>query len=101
MQVHDRYMVATSLSEGWVDATRCVYFTPSRKAVHLVVRILEPNIEIPEIRRGAQWLIDSWNDNHRSSEHLYDIETTRNTIFPLSWARRYPDPSELAAYYRA
>ncbi len=101
MLVDDRYVVSTSLSEAWLDATRSVYLAPDRKVVHLVVRILEPNLEIPQIRQGAQWLIDSWNISHRSSKHLYDIETTRNTIFPLAWARRYPDPAELVSYYRA
>src|SRR5215475_4430569 len=101
MQIGDRYMVSASLSEGWLDATRSVYLMPNRKVIHLVVRILEPDLEIPEIRQGAQWLIDSWNDTHPASKHLYDVETTRNTIFPLAWARRYPDPAELAAYYRA
>jgi thymidylate synthase len=68
--------------------------------VHLVVRILEPELEIPQIRLGAQWLIDSWNSSHHPKDHLYDIETTRNTIFPLAWARRNPDPAKLAKYYR-
>ena len=29
-----------------------------------------------------------------------DIETTRNTIFPVAWARRTAGPAELASYYR-
>lgn len=100
MQLDDRYIVSASLSEGWLDAIRSVYPVPSRKVVHLVVRIMEPNLEVPHIRQGAQGLIDDWNKGHRPAGQLYDIETTRNSIFPLAWARRCSDPVELTAYYR-
>ena len=32
---------------------------------------------------------------------MYDVLTTRNTLFPASWAARYPEPEKLAYYYRA
>ncbi len=98
--VADRYVVANTLSEAWLDAVRCLYNTQGSKAVHLLVRILEPTTEIIEIRDAAQGLIDAWNESH--SHGLYpDIATTRNTLFPAAWARRHPEPENLAAHYRS
>lgn len=99
--VADRYVVGRSLSEAWLDAVRCLYDVPGSKAVHLLVRILDPTAEIPEVRLAAQGLIDSWNDSHSPRNHLYDIATTRNTLFPAAWARRHPEPADLVAYYRS
>lgn len=96
--VDDRYIVAANLSEGWLDAVRAVEPTPKYKAVHLLVRILDPTCEDPAIRAAAQGLIDAYNASHRTE--MPDIETTRNTIFPASWAQRRPDPQDLADYYR-
>lgn len=96
--VDDRYAVANNVSEGWLDAVRMLESTSTYKAVHLLVRILNPTAEDPAIRAAAQALIDDYNAVHRSQKP--DIETTRNTIFPASWARRHPEPADLAAYYR-
>jgi thymidylate synthase len=99
--VDDRYIVAPNLSQGWIDALEAMLAVPSRKAVHLIVRILDPTAEDLAVRAAAQRLIDDWNAAHtRLSDQLYDVETTRNTIFPAAWARRHPVPSDLAAYYR-
>lgn len=97
--VDDRYIVASNLSEGWLDAVRMLSAAPKGKAVHLLIRILDPIAEETTIRAAAQGLIDDYNSAHTRKE-LPDIETTRNTIFPASWARRHPDPEKLAAYYR-
>jgi thymidylate synthase len=99
-QTNDRYISAPDLSRGWLEAVRAVYGVPSRKVVHLVVRIADPTREDDSIRAAAQGLIDSWNNGRPESKHLYDVETTRNTIFPAAWARRNPKPEDLAAYYR-
>jgi len=99
--VSDRYVVADSLSEGWLDAVRCLYGTPGGKAVHLLVRILNPLEEVAEVRAAAQGLIDDWNSRYPAKRHLYDIETTRNTLFPAAWARRHPEPADLADHYRS
>jgi thymidylate synthase len=96
--IDDRYIVATNLSEGWLEAVRVVAPTPKHKAVHLLIRILDPVAEDPAIRAAAQGLIDDYNAAHKSE--IPDIETTRNTIFPAAWAKRHPDPEDLAAYYR-
>ncbi len=98
--IDDRYIVAANLSEGWLDAVRAVAPMPKGKGIHLLIRILDPAAEDPAIRAAAQGLIDDYNASHTRSE-LPAIETTRNTIFPAAWARRHPDPEDLAAYYRA
>ncbi len=98
--VADRYIVAQSLSEGWLDALRCLSDVPSRKVVHLLVRILDPTAEDAAVRAAAQGLVDDWNAGHGAKDQFYDVETTRNTIFPAAWARRHPEPADLAAYYR-
>ncbi len=99
--VGDRYVVAGKLSEGWLDAVRLVFGVSSKKIVHLVVRITEPNVEDVAVRDAAQQLIDSWNASHRNtSREMEHIETTRNTIFPASFARRTNGPDDLASYYR-
>lgn len=98
--IHDRYIVAANLSEGWLDAVRAVAPMPKGKGIHLLIRILDPLAEDPAIRAAAQGLINDYNASHSRNE-LPDIETTRNTIFPAVWAERHPDPAELAEYYRA
>ena len=96
--IDDRYAVAANVSEGWLDAVRMLERTSTYKAVHLLIRILDPTAEDPAIRAAAQQLLDDYNATHKSEKP--DIETTRNTIFPASWARRNPEPAELAGYYR-
>ena len=95
----DRYIVATDLSEAWADAITLVSTQPSRKAVHVLVRILDPAHETPAIRQIAQDSIDIWNGS-RGRKKLPDIVTTRNTIFPAAFAGRTAGPEALAAYYR-
>lgn len=96
--VHDRYVVAPTLSEAWLDAVRLLHGTRGGKAVHLLVRITQPPAEISTIRAAAQDLIDTWNAGR--TKQMPHIETTRNTIFPASWAQRHPEPADLAAYYQ-
>jgi thymidylate synthase len=73
----------------------------TNKAVHLMLRIADPSREEPEIHAAAQGLIDTINADLDESKHLPDVVTTRNTMFPASWASRHPEPADLAAYYRA
>jgi thymidylate synthase len=98
----DHYAVAANLSEGWLDAVRMLDATPSYKAIHLVIRILDPVAEDAAIRAAAQALIDEHNAAHedRPNQQKPDIDTTRNTIFPARWAQRTNGPAELVAYYR-
>ena len=96
--VHDRYVVAETPSDGWLDAVRTLQGTPNRKVVHLMVRVLDPTTERQEIRALAQGLID---DRNARGGNMPAVETTRNTIFPKAWADRLPEPRDLAAYYRA
>ena len=99
--VGDRYVDAHTLSDAWLSAVQVAAETPSRRLVHLVIRIAEPTAEIPFIRASAQGLIDARNRELSTRHQLWDIETTRNSLFPAGWARRMPEPVELASYYRA
>lgn len=98
----DHYAVAPNVSEGWLDAVRMLDAVPSYKTIHLVLRILDPIAEDPAIRTAAQQLIDDHNAKLRGKDkdEKPDIETTRNTIFPASYAGRTNGPAELTAYYR-
>jgi hypothetical protein len=96
----DRYIEAPDLSHAWLEAVRLLADTPGSKAVHLVLRIADPTREDDRIRAGAQRLIDLRNEKLSPGRELPDVETTRNTIFPAAWARRHPEPADLAAYYR-
>lgn len=97
--VGDRYIVAANLSDAWVDAISLLDAQPSRKAVHLLIRILDPADEDLRIRAIAQGLIDDWNGS-RGTTAVPDIVTTRNTIFPAAFARRTDGPEALATHYR-
>lgn len=99
--VDDRYIVAADLSEGWLDAVETLNRASRGKVVHLIVRIADPTREDEQIRAAAQQLIDEWNATHPSSKHFWDVETTRNTIFPFAWAQRHPEPVDLAVHYLA
>jgi len=98
--VDDRYIVAETLSEAWLDCVAAVLDAPKRRQVHLLIRITDPSREVDPIREGAQALIDVANHKRSESKQLPDIETTRNTIFPARWARKRPEPADLAAHYR-
>lgn len=96
-----RYVEEPTLSDGWLGALAAVAPVRGRKVVHLVVRIADPEAEDPAVRGEAQRLIDGWNAAHPSKPPLWDVETTRNTIFPASMAARHPEPADLAARYRS
>jgi thymidylate synthase len=98
IEIADRYIATPDLSHAWLEAVRMLGQTPDAKAVHLVLRVADPTAEDLRIRQAAQALID--RRNARGGRELPDIETTRNTIFPAAWARRNPEPADLAAYYR-
>lgn len=100
MPVKDtRSIIAADLSLGWLGGVRALRHMPKRKAVHLLVRIIDPTTERDDVRAEAQGLIDAYNQTHKKP--FNHIETTRNTIFPTAWARRFPEPAELADHYLA
>jgi len=94
--VGDRLIEAGSISEAWLNAITLLHRTSGRKAVHVVARIHDPTAEIPEIRAEADQLIEF----SKAKPEPWPIDTTRNTIFPAAWARRNPEPEDLAQYYR-
>ncbi|MPZ66706.1 MAG: hypothetical protein GEU83_14745 [Pseudonocardiaceae bacterium] len=97
----DRYIVADTLSEAWLDAVRLLHDDPSHKVVHLVVRILRPPAEEKSIRDAADSLIEEWNSRSPTKREKPAVDTARNTIFPAAWAHRLPEPAELGEYYRS
>lgn len=97
----DRYISSDTISTVWLHAVKELYGTPGAKAVHLMLRIADPTHEDPEIRAAAQGLIEEWNNENGPRKQKYDILSTRNTMFPATWAARYQEPEELADYYRA
>jgi thymidylate synthase len=98
--VSGRYVEAPNLSEGWLGATSALY-AQEMTAVHLLVRIADPTAEVSEIRAVAEALIARENDGREEKREMPPVDTTRNTIFPAAWARRLPEPEQLAAYYRS
>jgi thymidylate synthase len=87
---------AGSVSGAWLDAITLLHGTSGRKVVHLVVRIHRPVDEIPEVRAEA----DHLTEHSTTKPEPWPVDTTRNTIFPAAWARRHPEPADLAEYYR-
>lgn len=94
--VGDRLIEAGSVSEAWLNAITLLHGTPDRKAVHLIARIARPTDEVSEIRSEADLLTEISTGNRE----IWPVDTTRNTIFPAAWARRFPEPADLAAHYR-
>jgi thymidylate synthase len=93
IKVGDRYVEASTLSEGWLGAASLLRNAPGKKAVHLMVRIVDPTAEVDEIRAAAAELMTA--EGKRAP-----IETVRTTIFPARWAERHPAPEDLAVHYR-
>jgi thymidylate synthase len=100
MRVDPRSILAPDLSSGWLGAVSVLVDQPDKKAVHLLVRIVDPTSENLAVREAVQALINTRNKGRSESKRMPDIETTRNTIFPASWAARHPEPADLAAHYR-
>jgi thymidylate synthase len=93
IQIGERYVEATTLSEGWLGAAAALRRAPGRKAVHLMVRIAKPDEEVEEIREAATALM-------AVEGKKAPIETVRNTMFPARWAERHKTPEDLALHYR-
>jgi hypothetical protein len=88
----DRDISAPNLSVAWIRALDAVRRMPKHAATHLVVRIEDPTVEVPEIRLLADELL--------ARGLVQPISSVRSTIFPASWARRYPEPDQLADHFR-
>jgi hypothetical protein len=91
--VGERFVEASTLSEGWLGAAALLRRAPGKKAVHLLVRIADPRVEIDEIRSAAAALIEAEGKKA-------PIETVRTTIFPARWAERHGTPEDLSVHYR-
>ena len=86
-----RTVEATSISEGWLGAARCLSDAPGHQATHLIVRMTEPLPEEPRLRAALEEVL--------ASEGMQEVDEVRNTIFPAALAADIPDPSELAKAY--
>lgn len=100
MNAADRYIRAETLSQAWLRAVAMLHAMPGSKAVHLMLRIADPTQDDLDIHGSAQRLIDTFNAGKSERSHKPDVLTTRNTMFPASWASRNPEPAGLATYYR-
>lgn len=94
------YAECADVSEAWIDALAMMRDGRQRKAVHMVLRVANARTDRPQIRNLAQSLIDDFNEGKPDGDQLWSVETTRNTLFPASWASRNPEPADLGAYYR-
>lgn len=99
-EIVDRYVSAHSLSEAWFGALDCVQRQPGDERTHLVVRIAEPASEDPHLRALADELVALREQQDGGEDRYKPIDTVRNTVFPAAWARRRPEPAQLAAHYR-
>lgn len=100
MIVSDRYGEAADISEAWLDALEMMAVVKQRKNVHMTLRVSDATTDQPHIRALAHRIIDEHNEGKPDNKHLWSVDTTRNTIMPVSWAKRNPEPADLAAYYR-
>lgn len=90
---NDREIFARTVSGAWLAALEAMLAIPAHAAIHFAVRVADPSAaEDIAIRAVADRLL--------ARGRLQSITSVRNTIFPAAWARRLPDPNELAAHYR-
>src|SRR6266511_1500580 len=91
--MNDRVVAAPNLSVAWIEALAAVCPRPKNAAMHFVVRIEDPTVEIAELRPLADELL--------TLGRKQDVATVRNTIFPAVWAARYSEPERLASHFRS
>lgn len=89
-----RDIEGANLSIAWIQALEAMLGLPGRSAVNFCVRVGAdaPELEDARIRAIA--------DRFLRDGGLQSVASIRNTIFPLAWARRIVEPSELAEFYR-
>lgn len=86
-----RTVEATSISDGWLGACRCLLDAPDHQATHLVVRMTEPLPEDLSLRADVEKVL--------AAAGLQEVDEVRNTIFPAALASDLPDPAELVDAY--
>ncbi len=92
MNVANRQISGTTISDGWLRVTHMLAERRRREAFHLVVRFSQPTQEDPDVREAVDRLLGEL--------HLQDVETVANTIFPQGLAASSRDPDHLADRYR-
>ena len=89
----------TFLTEGqgvagaWIHAVQKLDQLPDRRALHTVVRIVDPLRDDPDTHAGLDRVLERLG--------LQPVETVANTIFPADLAARSRDHTHLANRYRA
>lgn len=89
-----------TVSEAWLASVIAVDALPKHHTYHLIVRIEQPDKEVPAIRAIVDKMIAHINKNS-AKKNIYDVDTVRNTIFPAEIARTSGTPEQLATRYRA
>ncbi len=83
---------AENVSHAWMEVIRAVDAMPNDQAFHVTVRIERPTEEDDATRDAVDRLL--------SQLRLAPVDEVRNTVFPASLARKYPEPADLTARYR-
>jgi hypothetical protein len=89
---HERDIQAATRAEAYLLALECLLAQPGRSAIHVTVRIADPTVDSPDVTELVDALL--------IDRHLRPVSTVTNTLFPASYARRFPDPAALGAHYR-
>lgn len=87
-----RAVTSTTLSRAWLQTVLAINDLPSRSAVHVTTRILDPTLEESPIRQACDELLETLG--------LPSAERVANTLFPHAAAERIGDPARLAEHYR-
>jgi hypothetical protein len=89
---HERDIEGATRAEAYLLALEYLLAQPRGTAIHLAVRIADPTVDSAEVTG----LVDALLIERR----LRPVSTVTNTLFPASYARRFPDPVALGAHYR-
>lgn len=92
MPVFLESVIATNVSDAWVEALRMVSGASPSHGFHLVIRIAQPTGETKFIREQA--------DRFLAERNLAGIDAVRNTVFPAELASTVADPLQLIAEYK-
>lgn len=88
-----------TISDAWLASVMAVDALPKHHRYHLIVRIEQPDNEVPAIRAVVDKMIAHINKNS-AKKNIYDVDSVRNTIFPAEIARTSTTPEQLATRYR-
>ncbi|WBB94469.1 hypothetical protein [Verrucosispora sp. WMMC514] len=82
---------ASNVSTAWLSVAGRLDGEPKRKAIHTVVRIVDPVAETSSVREAMDALL--------AAKDLPSVDTVANTIFPAAIASSSRDHAELVQRY--